>query len=120
MHVKMLTSLAGDNFSYAPGDVVDLDDDTAQAWVGAKLAVEAPPHEAAADRIAALNDERETLVKERDGLAAERDDLKGKLAAALKEKQGAIDEMKIHKASADDLRKQLAEGKTKPPPPPKV
>jgi hypothetical protein len=120
MQVKMLTALAGDHFSYAPGDIVDLEDAVAEAWIDAKLAVEAPPQEAAIDRIAELNAYRDALARERDGLAAERDDLKGKLAAALREKQGAIDEMKIHKTAADDLRKQLAEGKTKPPPAPKV
>lgn len=36
--VKMLTSMVGGNFSYAPGDLVEVPGDIATAWVEAGLA----------------------------------------------------------------------------------
>ena len=38
MRVKNLPSWAGDDFSYAPGQIIDLDDVTAQARINAGLA----------------------------------------------------------------------------------
>ncbi|GAB4274638.1 hypothetical protein [Thermincola ferriacetica] len=46
--IKILTSLAGDGFSYAAGQVVVVADDVAQQWIKAGLAENADDVEAAA------------------------------------------------------------------------
>ncbi|MGY2051687.1 hypothetical protein [Methylobacterium sp. JK268] len=51
MYVRLLTAMAGDAFSYLPGDVIDVPDATAAAWIAADLAEE-PPKAAASEKAA--------------------------------------------------------------------
>lgn len=38
-NVKMLVSMAGHDISLAPGDVIEVSDEIAEAWQGAEIAV---------------------------------------------------------------------------------
>lgn len=42
MKVKILVSIAGSNFSYRPGQIVDLDEKEAKRWIKADVAEKAP------------------------------------------------------------------------------
>jgi chromosome segregation ATPase len=128
MKVKLLTAWSNDRESYAFGDMIDLDDATAAEWIEHGLAIEAPPEEFAAQRVGELSAALDEANAARDGLEKELTDARGKLAAAQKEKQGAIAEADVHrkaadafKAERDVLRALLAEKKSaKAPEPPKL
>lgn len=135
MKVMMKTPLAGDTYTLRPGEIVDLAKiygDRAEKigaeWIKAEYAVEAPPEADAAASLAELQQAHDTLKAKSDGLEKELIETRGKLAAAQKEKQGAIAEADVHRKAnealtteRDALRAQLAEKKpTEAPKPPKL
>lgn len=109
MKIKLLTAVAGAHASHAPGDLIDLPDDVARIWVKEGLAIEAPAEDVAATRIAELSKALDGATAARDGLAKQAIDLAGKLAAAAKEKQGAVAEADVHRKAADAMRAQIEE-----------
>lgn len=106
--VKIASSIAGENFSYSPGDVIDLDEVVARAWQEAGLSISAPEGEIAAAMIADLTARLADVTSARDGLAAQVEGLKGKLAVAQGEKAGAIADKVLAKKAADDAHAELA------------
>lgn len=115
--IKITGSVAGSNFSYSPGEIVEVEEAIARAWVEHGLGIYAPDVEIAAAEIAALRKQVETLTAERDGHAAAALDLTGKLAEAKAVASGAKAEMLVHKnvlaqagTLVDDLKAQLAGG----------
>lgn len=111
MKIKMLTSIAGAEFSVTAGEVVDADyvggEGVAWAWIENGDAVEAPGDEAAAATIAALKEELERTVKERDGYVLQ-------IAAAKAAQANAEAERDGYKSKVDQLAKAA-----KAPAPPK-
>ena len=110
--VKIVSSIAGENFSYSPGEVVDLDEAVAREWHAAGLSVTAPEGEVAAATIAELTVRLGDAIGARDGLAAQVEDLKSKLANAQGEKSGAIADKVLAKKAADDARAAQAAAET--------
>lgn len=74
--VRMLTSMAGAAFSYAPGDIVAVSSEVADAWKAAGIADD-PPH---ADRIEGRLKETSALLAD---AAREREQLRASLDQAL-------------------------------------
>lgn len=135
MKVMMKTPIAGDNFSLRIGEVVDLAriygdraEEIGAEWIKAEYAIEAPAEADAANSLAELQQAHDALKAKSDGLEKELIETRGKLAAAQKEKQGAIAEAEVHRkanetltAERDALRAQLAEKKpNEAPKPPKL
>jgi predicted transcriptional regulator len=118
--IKLLCAVADDRSSNMQGDIIDKPADVAAAWVKEGIAIEAPEAEVAADRIAEFSKALDDITAERDGLAKQVTDLQGKLAAALKEKQGAQAEADVHRKAAEDAAKALAKSAKGAPNPPKV
>lgn len=113
--IKMLSSVAGETWSYAPGDLIDVEAAIAKVWIAEAMAIPAPGSELAAAQIKSLTETLTATTQERDGLKASETDLKGKLASAIATQQGASAEMAVHKKAAADalsdndaLRKTLA------------
>ncbi|PNG27010.1 hypothetical protein [Methylocella silvestris] len=106
--VKIISSIAGDNYSYAPGDIIDLDEAIAQAWQEAGLSTPAPDGEVAAAQIETLTAQLADATGARDGLAKAKSDLEGQLANAKAEKAGAIADKVLTKKAADDAQAALS------------
>lgn len=113
--IKILSSVAGETWSYAPGDLIDVESGIAKVWIAEAMAIPAPGSELAAAQIQSLTETLSAATQERDGLKASETDLKGKLASAIATQQGATAEMAVHKKAAADalsdndaLRKTLA------------
>lgn len=106
MQIKLLTGIAGESESYLPGDLIERPDDIALEWIAAGLAIEAPAADIAAARVAELSEALGGATAARDGLAKQVTDLSGKLAAAVKDKQGAVAEADVHRKAADAARAQ--------------
>lgn len=104
MHVKIISPISGERFSYVYGEIVDLPDDHARDWIRAGLAVDAPGEEVAAARLEMLQSDLGSTRAARDGLAVELDETKGKLAAAEAAVIGAKAEADTHRAAATALR----------------
>lgn len=105
--VKLLTSISGPHHSWAFGDIVDVADDVARVWIKEGLALEAPPEDVSAGRIGELSTALDAVTKAHDGLVKQLTETQGKLAAATKEKQGAVAEAEVHRKAADELRAQF-------------
>jgi chromosome segregation ATPase len=109
--VKILSSIAGESYSYDPNQIVEIDAVVANAWIESGLCVDAPESDVAANEIAALQQRLESAEAERDGLSKAKTDLEGKLATAVAEKKGALAETAIHKKAASDATAQVADMK---------
>lgn len=94
--------ISGQNWSYRGGDVVELADDIAQAWIDHGLATDAPPEKISAQRIAELEKSLDDAIRERDALRKSLAEAEGKAAEARKAVAGAKDEASAHKKSADE------------------
>ncbi len=79
--VMIISPIAGDNFAYKHGDLIDLESDVADAWIAAELAQEAPKGVAASKSIAALQAQLDAEKARGDQLAAELDSLKAAQAS---------------------------------------
>lgn len=115
--IKIIGAIAGEMFSYAPGEIVEVEEDIARVWHEAGLSTHAPEGDAA--RIEELEKQLLAAVIERDGFAAvnakleaalaalnaklERElaTLERKHAALERELAAAIAEMAVHNPSAE-------------------
>ena len=115
MQIKMLTGIAGADFSLDHGAVVDADTigglEVAKAWIEAGIAVEAPSEEIAAATIDDLRKQLADVTGARDGLQAALTDAEGALAKAQGAADGAREEMLVHKAARVDADNALAKAK---------
>lgn len=73
MFVRMLTSMAGDSFSHAYGDIVEVTDTIGKAWIEAGIA-EKPPAAAVSEK--AAKDAKRKVVELTEQLTAAQDDHK--------------------------------------------
>ncbi|RVU17491.1 hypothetical protein [Methylobacterium oryzihabitans] len=81
MFIRMLTSLAGDAFSYDHGETVAVDNAIGRAWIAAGIA-EAAPATAAAEKAARdLRGQVEDLTARLADAEADRDALREQVAA---------------------------------------
>jgi hypothetical protein len=118
--INLRCTVADDRSSNMLGDIFEKPDDVAAAWITEGIAIEVPEAEVAADRVAELSKALDVVTAERDGLARQVTDLQGKLAAAIKQKQGAQADADVHRKAAEDAAKALEKVAKGVPNPPKV
>lgn len=76
MFVRMLTSMAGADFSYVPGETVAVENTIGKAWVDAGIAEKATDAAASAREAKALAAEVATLTAQLADVTADRDALR--------------------------------------------
>ena len=115
--VRMLTSMAGDRFSYYPTELVPVAPDVAEAWVAAGIAELPSDHDTLEARvgdqgktIARLTEERDALLADRsastdrlEALAADRDRLTDEIAAAAADRASLDGELKLARSTISAL-----------------
>lgn len=106
--IKMISGVAASNFSYAPGEIVEVEEGVAANWIAAGAAIDAPDFEVSAHRVVELEKRLADMSAARDGLSVLATNLEGKLAAAIAEKKGAIAEMAVHRKAAQEAYTRAA------------
>ena len=111
MKFKMQTSLAGDNFSYQFGDLVDqaalgLTDEQIKAWLAAGVIAEAPGEEVAAAEIGELREQLSHHAAASAGFQATVADLEAQLAKVSGDHRTTLDEVEV-------LKRQLGEAENR-------
>jgi len=129
MKVMMTDPIAGHDFSFAAGEIVDLAEqygDRAQeigaAWKSRGLCVDAPSDAVAAQQIASLSDAVENLTRERLALQREIDRLRGDVAeqkslakTAKAEAARATSDLNAARESVAALEKDLRDARVANP-----
>ena len=111
MKFKMQTSLAGDNFSFQFGDLVDqaalgLTDEQIKAWLAAGVIAEAPGEEVAAAEIGELREQLSHHAAASAGFQATVADLEAQLAKVSGDHRTTLDEVEV-------LKRQLGEAENR-------
>lgn len=113
MKIKMLTSLAGGQFSLAHGEIVDSasigGDDVAAGWIAEGLAIAAPSDDVAASLIVGLQKQLDDALAAKAGLEKEMVEAKARIAKAQADARGAAAEMAVHKAARAAAENTVAE-----------
>jgi chromosome segregation ATPase len=104
MLVKLSGPISGHNFDYTAGDIVDLIDVDAKAWIAAGLAVEAPPNDVAVKRIERLERDLADARAAVAGHVSAADKTASDVANAKSAMKQAIVEMKTREARLEEAR----------------
>ena len=82
-NIEMLTSMAGQFHSFQPGEIVEVDDAIAEAWVGGGIAAYADPEKLARSKLKASQIDLDAAQKEIAQLLADNAALQEQIATLV-------------------------------------
>ena len=110
--MQMLTALAAADFSYAPGEVIELDDAIADAWKEAGTVREVADTQLAGDQIARLQAQLADVTLARDSFEKAMTEARAAIATAKADKDGANKERDVVRKAADEARARVTDLET--------